>query len=730
MRRETEPLLLPPLAVSAPDGPFALSLNPAALTGLTGWNVAFVHASGPNDDEAKDRGDAGYAAMPLPFGFAGALSIEHLRGGLPYGPSTQFALGGAYGRTARFSVGFTVRHIQGGPVDGATTLDLALLVRRSRFFAFSLVGYDVLGPARLVGLDGLSVPAVVLGAFSVRPLGADDLTLEGFGGVASDGRVGFGGYASVGLPRGGRLGARTTVEHFRYQRELRVVAGAELPWDRFTALGGVVLGEGYTGSPGWYAGGIVGERPVSSLPGLKFVRELDLEGPIDTRVVLGVVEALQRAAHDPRVAGVLLRLGEVELPLAYAEDLRQAIGTVRAATKPVLCALEAAEAPEIYVCSAADRTVLEPDAVVRMRPPAVGLVPVREALAAEGIEADVVSRGARGQDAHAADEQAIEEDARHRVLATLARDFDVSVADVAHLFEAREYDADRAAATPLADDVARADELDGALEEAIGGRIRRRAAMGAFGPRAWARPRRVAVVVIDGPFVDGERGEGVAARVERLARDRSVGAIVVRVDSGGGSSLAAERISSALRSARGRKPVIASVGARATSGAYLIASATDQVYANPTSVIGGLSAMFARVNGSGPDGYRPFTAEEREELGRRLALAERALIDEVAEYRELDAEVIERIEGGGFYSGDESVRIGLADHLGGFAAAVARARELGGVAPSVELSIEPPPAQVERAPEARLRAREAARAIEALERETALAIAPAVVLTP
>ncbi len=714
LRRETEPVMVPPVSVSAPDGPYALAVNPAALTAIPSWSLAYVHASGPNDDDAKDRGDAGYAALRLPLGFAAALSVEHTRGGPPYAPATHAAIGGAWGRTPRLSLGFAVRHIEGGTVDGATTLDLAMLVRRSRFFAFSLVGNDVFGPAGRVGLNGLTVPAVVLGAFSVRPHGDDYLTLEGFGAVATDGRVGFGGLAAAGLPRGGRIAARATVEHFRYQGELRVVMGAELPWDFATLFGGAIIGDGYQGTPGWYAAGVVGPRPAQSLPGLPVVAEIRAEFPIDARAILGLVAAIQRAAHDPRVRAVYVDLDGEGLPLAYAQEVRQAIAIVRAADKPVVCRLGSARVAAIAACAGASRTLLAPSAGLRLAPPEAQLVPLAEALDAAGAPAEVIARGVNTPDGFARNEADLDADLRARVRDDLARSLRVDVSAVDALLARGELDAAAAIEARLVASTVDDDELDDALEEVVDGRVRRRESLGPFGPRVWARPRRVGVVVLAGTIA-GDAARRAVESIERLARSRSVGAIVVRLDSAGGTFVDAELVAEAVAAARDRKPILASLGAEATSGAYLVAAECDEIVASPATLTGGLEATFARAAPEGDDADGADDAARRD-LERRVVRAGELLRERVATRRDVAAEATERLANGDVVTGDEAVRVGLVDRLGGFATALARARALGRVAPHVEVAIPG--------------AREPASLADAAAAEGALAIPAALVVPP
>src|SRR5690606_12340838 len=107
---------------------------------------------------------------------------------------------------------------------------------------------------------------------------------------------------------------------------------------------------------------------------------------------------------------------------------------------------------------------------------------------------------------------------------------------------------------------------------------------------------RIGVVVIDGDIVDGDNldvpilgirasgGVTIASTLDALAADPSIAAIVLRVDSPGGSVLASDQIWRAVRRARAKKPVVASLGAIAASGGYYVASAAHAIWAEPATL--------------------------------------------------------------------------------------------------------------------------------------------------
>ena len=218
----------------------------------------------------------------------------------------------------------------------------------------------------------------------------------------------------------------------------------------------------------------------------------------------------------------------------------------------------------------------------------------------------------------------------------------------------------------------------------------------------------VAVVVARGTILDGSQppgaigGDSTAALVRRARNDPAVKALVLRVDSGGGSGFASEVIRRELEITRqAGKPVVSSMGSVAASGGYWITMASDQVWASPSTITGsiGVFGMFPtfqkplakylgmRVDGVGTTqlaGALRLDRALREEVGEMI----QAMIDEfyrdfiarVAEARGLTVEDVDEIARGRVWSGADAHELGLVDSMGGMDEAVkaaARLAELG-----------------------------------------------------
>lgn len=216
----------------------------------------------------------------------------------------------------------------------------------------------------------------------------------------------------------------------------------------------------------------------------------------------------------------------------------------------------------------------------------------------------------------------------------------------------------------------------------------------------------VAIVVASGSILDGSQppgtigGDSTASLLKRALDDESVKAVVLRVDSGGGSAFASEVIAEEVRKLQvAGKPVVASMGSVAASGGYWISMDADRIYASPTTITGsiGIFGMFPTFQrtlamvGVATDGVgtTPWSGQLRpdremsEEMKQLIQISindgYRDFISGVANGRDLDVGYVDQIGQGQVWTGEEALANGLVDELGGLDAAIAGAAELAGL---------------------------------------------------
>ncbi len=214
----------------------------------------------------------------------------------------------------------------------------------------------------------------------------------------------------------------------------------------------------------------------------------------------------------------------------------------------------------------------------------------------------------------------------------------------------------------------------------------------------------VAVIYAEGPIVVGEGGEGqiggssLVREIRKIRQDDEVKAIVLRVNSPGGSALASEVIQYELRLAGEKMPVIVSMGTVAASGGYWISAYADRIYAEPNTITGsiGVIGMFLNFKeiannhgltfdvvktGKFADALsvtRPKSVEEMAIVQREVGDVYSDFLRKVAEGRNQPAEHIAKIAEGRVWSGIDALELGLVDEMGGVEDAIAFAAKSAG----------------------------------------------------
>ncbi len=228
-----------------------------------------------------------------------------------------------------------------------------------------------------------------------------------------------------------------------------------------------------------------------------------------------------------------------------------------------------------------------------------------------------------------------------------------------------------------------------------------------------AKGDRVGVVVARGTILDGSHppgtigGDSTAALIRQARNNEDIKAIVLRVDSGGGSAFASEVIRRECEKARADgKPVIASMGSVAASGGFWISTSSDQIWAHPSTITGSIGIfgviptyqrplaeyLGVRVDGVGTAPLAGFRLDR--ELSEDVAETIQNVIDQgyrdflarVAESRGMTTEEVDQIARGRVWSGEDAYELGLVDYLGDLDDAIAAAAELAELGDDYEVS--------------------------------------------
>lgn len=447
------------------------------------------------------------------------------------------------------------------------------------------------------------------------------------------------------------------------------------------------------------------------------------------------------AADAPSCRGVFLRIGAFGGGFGAVEDLGEGLDAIRDAGKPVHCHFEMADnASYALMAEHCDRISMSPAGLLNLIGLAAQVFYARTLLDRIGLHADILHMGRfKGTgDTFTRDDMpeetrealgALLDDLDAALLAAVARRSDspreaidggpypsVSALDaglidaIAFEDEAREQ-----ARRAVGVDEARTVPLGGASEPVSFGDLIG-AALGGEEGNDQMTGTRIALVHVTGPIMDGERpspGQAVAGpfveEMERLAEDDDVKAVVLRVDSPGGSAVASDRMWHAVRQVAELKPVIASVGNVAASGGYYIASGAHVVYAHDSSVVGSIGVVGGKVSGgdlaerigitdvmlqrgqnSGwMSALRAFTPSEEAVVQRLLRSTYYRFIRRVAEGRELEQADVLRAAEGRVMSGRAGRELRLVDEAGGLRRALSEARERGSLPADAQVEVWP-----------------------------------------
>lgn len=208
--------------------------------------------------------------------------------------------------------------------------------------------------------------------------------------------------------------------------------------------------------------------------------------------------------------------------------------------------------------------------------------------------------------------------------------------------------------------------------------------------------KKIAVIEVEGTIMSGER---TIEELNRARKDKGIRAVVLRIESPGGSVGASQEILEAVKRLAEEKPVVASMGSVAASGGYYIALGARKILANPGTITGSIGVRMEHVmvgdllkwariqhetlkSGRMKDVGaidRPMTPEERAFLESILVELHQQFKQAVADYRGLKLEEVDPLADGRVFTGEQALKVKLVDQLGGFTEAVKLAAEMAGI---------------------------------------------------
>jgi protease-4 len=712
----------------------SIERNPAGLGFLRSWSGVYLHTEVDDQGTIGGRGDGFFFASPLPYLSSLALgaAVQSIRPPttFPFANEAKLQLAFAWRIVPAFSIGIAYAHLWSdkGPVAGGVdTLDAGLSTRLGPHLAGAVVVHDI--PSSSVG--GLPLQRVYEPEVAIRPFGTDLVELaasarfgERRGDVDPRFRLWVTPYSGITLKAEMEL-RRDLYLDGKEENDLRVAIGLQLDLERvgvagfgrFGTDGGKTRGSGFT-----LAARISGERYPALWRGLVHLEKVDLGPGLTGRRLVAMLLHLRRLERERDVGGVVVVLGDLDGGWATAEELRAALLRLRHARKHVYVYMTEVTTRSYYVASAGERLYQDPAGGIRL----IGLTSTGLYFKGTGdllgVRADFVKIAEyksapeqytqKGPSEPAKQQrQAMLSDLYRHLTEGIAAARRVSPDDVRRWIDRGPYTAVEAQRNGLVDELRDGDEVEGAIGELLGRHVAIHDPPSApERARSWEKPR-VAVLFVDGDIVDGKsqtipilnlKMVGLQSLLPALARareDSRVKAIVLRIDSPGGSALASDLIARELLRTRAVKPVVCSLGDVAASGGYFIAAPCQRIFAAPSTLTGSIGIFTGKFDLSGLAAklgvtletterglhasmdslWRPYTDEERALILDKLGYYYGRFVDTVSRGRGLSNAAVEALGRGRVWSGSAAQARGLVDQLGGLVEAVAEAKKLAGL---------------------------------------------------
>jgi protease-4 len=464
-----------------------------------------------------------------------------------------------------------------------------------------------------------------------------------------------------------------------------------------------------------------------------------LTGGARAQTVRGYVDVLRRAKADPRIESVLIVPTALQSPYwGKVQEIRDAVLDFRKSGKRISAYLEYAGEREYYLATAAEKIYLLPSSNLDVTGMATYEVFLKGALDKIGAQADFEKIGdyktAPNQltqttftPAHREMTESMTRDMYDQLVRAIADTRKKTVEEVRALIDEGPFLARDAHRMGLVDGLAYEDQLDDQGAVSTKGTVEGESYGRSRGSMAARGAPRIAVVYVSGIINSGESGfdplNGEVAGSARLVKairsaraDDDVRAIVVRIDSPGGSSIASDVIWRELMVTKNEKPsrpLVASMSDLAASGGYYVAVAAPHIVAQPATLTGSIgiyggkfitggtfdkvganieSVIIGRNAGlESPD--RPFTDSERQKLRVQIRDFYDGFLQKVATSRKMTVEQVDKLAQGRVWTGAQAQQNGLVDALGGLDRAIALAKERAGIPAETDVEVVSYPAR-------------------------------------
>lgn len=450
--------------------------------------------------------------------------------------------------------------------------------------------------------------------------------------------------------------------------------------------------------------------------------------------LLGLLHNIQKAQNDNSIKGIILRPQNLQLGWGKLAELRNALIKFKESGKVLVSFIENATTRDYFLATASEKIYMPPHGQLFL----VGLMSemmfLKNTFDKIGVKADFehIGRYKSAADTYTRNSMSgphrkmineLLDDVFEQLLNAVGQARNITVSELRQIVDKGPFSGEIAVKYNLVDSLMYLKQLDNLLGDDDEANsistvaYQRYAREQNFGYQFSFAPK-VALIFAQGTIVSGKSGynpyygdvlgsETLSRYIRKAAEDNSIKAIVLRIDSPGGSGLAADAIWHEVELARAQKPLIASMSDVAASGGYYIAMAADTIVAQPGTITGSIGVLTGKFNlkelynklgirkeiinrGKHVDmysDYRGFTSEERRLIRKQLRDFYDNFVAKAAKGRGRTFHQIDKVARGRVWSGRQALKIGLIDTLGGLDTAFKIAKKMAGLGEDEQIQI-------------------------------------------
>lgn len=475
-----------------------------------------------------------------------------------------------------------------------------------------------------------------------------------------------------------------------------------------------------------------GEYPDIPLPKQGFLKSKIMGKKISLREL---EKQFDQVANDRRVRGVVINIANPNLSLAQMQTVRHSLGNLKKSGKHVVSWASNYNTSSFYLASSSDEVIIAHGGSVAQLGLSQSYMFLGDALQQIGLKGDFVQISpyktaadslTRSQMSDAAREMAnwLLDDIYEVITEDIASDRSSSQETIRKLIDNAPYTDEQALETGIIDRIANQEELSNHLE--IRGKKAKIMSYDkcrkTLAPKPLVRPGAyIALIRVEGDIVDGKSSyppikpplklplilnpragdQTIVQQARNAMKDKKAKALILFVNSGGGSATASEAMSSALHKLAEKKPVVCYMSSVAASGGYYVSTPAKHVVAQPGTITGSIGVLAGKIVNDGMldklfineevlqrgksatffNWQKPFTEEERTKLTHFIRHTYKIFLERVSSARQISLEDVDAVGGGRVWTGKQAFKHGLVDELGGLDAAISKACELAGIHP-------------------------------------------------